>query len=113
MSDAEVPTPNRSQSWMLFAEIADLLASRLEKAAVAKRSGNLILRDVEGAGRALERAEFLRWIAVQFRQWPGDAEKAAVERGTLGTLLLDLQRRSEEELTAPAGRALARERPAA
>lgn len=88
---------------MLFAELADLLASRLEKAAIAKRSGNLLLRDAEGAGRATERAELLRWIAVQFREWPSDAEKAAVERGTLGPLLLGLQRRSEEELTAMVG----------
>jgi hypothetical protein len=99
----EPPTPRTTGSWNAFRDAALKLARRLERAAVALKSPNPLLYDPESAGRALERAELLRWLADQFEMWPTDPEKANFERGTLGPLLLELQRKSEESLTRMQG----------
>lgn len=98
--DHDRPTPRSptTGTWEIYADRSKAYSRRLRAAALAKKSGNIVLRDPEGAGRMLERADMLDWLADQFSLWPSDPEKWSVERVTLGPLFVGMMRRSEEEL---------------
>ncbi len=102
----DVPTPpekKTSGSWLSFRDIAIELRARLDNAAQAKSSPNLVLRDLEGAQWCIQWGERLGELASSFERWPSCPEQAAEERVPLTTELFELVRKGGELLSRMPG----------